>query len=1429
VTASFDTLAEADLPISLSELDLTDRERAALAGGKTDASETPLGWLLSVPTPPPSATGPSADDLRQLADLYAAVSGRVSSFVSGLATWDKLGESDRERFLDGLATLPDDACDRYVELQTQLAAEVPEWRTWAAAQQKIAALAAPPDDNAFPEEEPQESEAVDWEAVRDWYRQQLDQPMIDLDGAPSGVGSPTLREGYVPQSLSPLSGDHPLKVYNAIDRLQMLLRSDRSCREPIVVAGPTQGGKSTLLLMLAASGAGYRPILIESDPGGVVADIREAATLTVEEIAGRRPTWSSMLGGPANGRLVLLVDSLAGPIRGTEVYREISAFQVGLFDAGVPVNVVVTSTRETFEDFDETYRPNFYALEPFDESQLAHWVSTWNERNADYFRENRIEPLQLSAIAEHRSSVAIPGVLAMLARHDAIDNGWRRADPQERDILLRRWIAQRGPQAAVEYAGYVPDAPEGEDLLGIGDDVTTLTRVLLAEDASPPISVGLFGEWGTGKSFFMDKMRRIVDELAKAARQARLEGDSTGFCGEVRQITFNAWHYMDASLWATMADTIFDGLARDSGEDGGTSPAGRARILAELESVRLVRRELTRERDEAQRHLNAASASLREQPIGLVDVVRSEPVLRSATQLSAEVERKLTDRLTDAGLDEREVKELRALTALDTLRRIGVLFRRGTAMTRVVLGVALLIALLGLSGLVAAMVSRSTELIAWGLSSGGLVAALIIIQRRVARMQGVVKVAREIVEAVDEQRAAPIRAQRESLRRLIARYEEHIVAANARIELLSTGGSALAFAHIRHAAGDYKRHEGVVSLVRRDLEQLSRLMTDRRPGDPEGIPELERIILYVDDLDRCPVERVIEVLQAIHLLLAFPLFVVVVGVDLRWLLQAVRRHLRELAGDDTEYQASPYDYMEKIFQLPFCLQPMSGRGYERLIGQLVTVDPATRPDPSAPPDRQPGRDDIRRNADERPPTPQRNRSARKRSSRRLARYVEGGKPLSVALTRNGTAVVWIDDAGRIWSRDVRAGRTSLDPVSVGDPTHVFATSDGHLFVSQHGGHVLVIDGDTLQLRATLKASDPEESRVPAVVAALPDASAAIVAWTSADSPAQHSFVVVDNAATEAIPLSAPVRPAERVWLLAPDWRLVDQDGRTVLTTADGQKASDVPLFDKEIKSAVLADGGRHLAVIDAEDRVHAWRLDGRADQPPAPIVVAVPGARPADLLAMDGTGRLAAARASRIQVWNLATGAPADEVIVSSPVTSVSLAADGRRLVAACDDGSVEVWLVAAVRERRQPTASALRMTFGERDALIAVGGLIATPRAAKRMVNSYRLLRSGLGPRDRDHLMHSPREYGAIIVLLGLLVGSPAQGAVVLEQLLSLEAPSAGTLGELIKQQDHLAERLHAVIRAVNAPAEVEAYRHWAPLVARFSFRTGGLLQETR
>ncbi len=115
-------------------------------------------------------------------------------------------------------------------------------------------------------------------------------------------------------------------------------------------------------------------------------------------------------------------------------------------------------------------------------------------------------------------------------------------------------------------------------------------------------------------------------------------------------------------------------------------------------------------------------------------------------------------------------------------------------------------------------------------------------------------------------------------------------------------------------------------MLYKDFQRLDALLRLKSGTEDDDLPRIDCIILYVDDLDRCPPSRVVEVLQAMHLLLALPLFVVVVGVDPRRLLRSLQTHYRALLqtqavtrsadGDRSYWASTPQNYVEKIFQIP---------------------------------------------------------------------------------------------------------------------------------------------------------------------------------------------------------------------------------------------------------------------------------------------------------------------------------------------------------------------------------------------------------------------------------------------------------------------------------------------------------------------------------
>ena len=101
--------------------------------------------------------------------------------------------------------------------------------------------------------------------------------------------------------------------------------------------------------------------------------------------------------------------------------------------------------------------------------------------------------------------------------------------------------------------------PREEDDLGVSTYVAMMATAIARKDTKLPLSIGLFGEWGSGKSYFMGLLRKQVKELASSGDPAYNSG--------IVQIGFNAWSYADANLWASLGDEIFRQLAGPTDEE----------------------------------------------------------------------------------------------------------------------------------------------------------------------------------------------------------------------------------------------------------------------------------------------------------------------------------------------------------------------------------------------------------------------------------------------------------------------------------------------------------------------------------------------------------------------------------------------------------------------------------------------------------------------------------------------------------------------------------------------------------------------------------------------------------------------------------------------------------------------------------------------
>ena len=563
------------------------------------------------------------------------------------------------------------------------------------------------------------------------------------------------------------------------------------------------------------------------------------------------------------------------------------------------------------------------------------------------------------------------------------------------------------------------------------------------KDLSLPLAIGVFGQWGAGKSSFMNLVEEHVRSLANRARHQNASGFSAG----IVQIKFNAWHYSDVNLWASLVDHIFAELdTYISARAGSDAAAQLLNHLATPQQLTLERTDslLQKRRDQfnaaerleaAERDLDAKKAAVKPSILDVASAVGAtfNKELKDARSDLGEAARRL-------GLDRLEGRPEELLATVDTLvkqfergRGLGqaLLFRLAGWKRLLLLFGALLLFPFGLVALkqwLAAAMSWtwladvSTSLVA---ASTFISTATAIVLRAAAKITpaldqlGAIKErldaavetkTRELAETNMEIKQA--REARATADAAVQRARIDLDAANEQLAqeyaafIAETGSQRLRrFVRERASDGTYARHMGLIATIRKDFVQLAALLkpsedeksilADRlnyeigmrsrvrqagwndqevldwsealshlRPApsmpdvavdklmsreevsqlldktkpvaDLATFPPIERIVLYIDDLDRCSPQTVMQVLEAIHILLADDLFVVVVGVDLNWLLTSVNKSYVQIAASGERINALAF--LEKIFQIAFWVPGMNAGVREAIIQEALPKD-----------------------------------------------------------------------------------------------------------------------------------------------------------------------------------------------------------------------------------------------------------------------------------------------------------------------------------------------------------------------------------------------------------------------------------------------------------------------------------------------------------
>jgi hypothetical protein len=606
------------------------------------------------------------------------------------------------------------------------------------------------------------------------------------------------------------------------------------------------------------------------------------------------------------------------------------------------------------------------------------------------------EASDIKGLSFYRDTITIPSqadlitILSEISSQDFENVHYNIVHQKMYEIADEKTSAMKLSETNITtLAGLISDAETGTDYLDITKDVNAFARVMAAKSFEPPLAIALLGKWGSGKSFFMHKLKNNIQNLSSINPEKQ-------FCQGIAHVHFNAWSYMDANLWASIITRIFEGL--DEYINGlNLSEKEKKEIEEQLFQKLTISKEehneLENQKSQIKKRIHELRTHKKHILKELKDKVSSirqnslKEILKKVNddfQVKTQIEKTLNENPTFVNSTQKFEKivprqywenpnifynELKSIYTF-----FQSFFRRENIWTNLfwIILLAFILSIPFLLSLITTLMSwqdftipkKTWTLITFiGMFFTRSVDTYMKLKKQIAPFWNLKeKYEKEKEEAIfkSEQEEKALNLEIEQKKEEIIQINNEIntsVQLHANLEfklknVLSTH-ALYSFIEKRANSDDYKKHLGIVSLIRKDFEILSGLLTNHKTElvtykDSEEFKELfkgkkslERIILYIDDLDRCPEERVVEVLEAVNLLMAFPLFVVVVGVDPRWVKKALHVKYKNQFSEEAENQdaISPSNYLEKIFQVPFHLKDAEEISIKNMIKTLAQVKP----------------------------------------------------------------------------------------------------------------------------------------------------------------------------------------------------------------------------------------------------------------------------------------------------------------------------------------------------------------------------------------------------------------------------------------------------------------------------------------------------------
>lgn len=500
------------------------------------------------------------------------------------------------------------------------------------------------------------------------------------------------------------------------------------------------------------------------------------------------------------------------------------------------------------------------------------------------------------------------------------------------------------------YAHLSNDNPEDSEIdsLSIGNDINAFSKLIAYKGLIPPLSIGLFGRWGSGKSYFMQALERKINDLSLKSNDV--------FHKDIVHVKFNAWHYSDTNLLASLVYEIFNKIDEKINKpdfESSKTAIEKIKLYGKLKSAV----ELIEQKDEDKKKIESAILVYKEDIQTTKDEIENSDdyikdlTIKDYSNLVWEDKTIKNDFIDianklalESNLDLNNIKNTYAElnTSFGIVKKAISLLIDSSLKTKLLIG-SVFILVLVFSGIFYYYM-QSIDMTILATLGTYITTISVLVRNKIQLIKPYINSLNNVLTSIEsikqEKRETDHidivnkKKQKQKLEdkknhielKLKELHESKLKIENEIIDI-ENGKYFREFISKRVSSTDYTKHLGLISLIRDDFTELQKFLLEDVHNN------VDRIVLYIDDLDRCSDELVVDVLEAVHLLLAFKLFVVVVGVDTRWVHGALKsRH-----GNFTD-EVTPAQYIEKIFQIPFQIKELDKKNKVDLIEDLLGCD-----------------------------------------------------------------------------------------------------------------------------------------------------------------------------------------------------------------------------------------------------------------------------------------------------------------------------------------------------------------------------------------------------------------------------------------------------------------------------------------------------------